>query len=63
MKPNYDDVLSLLRRLAHLAGLGIKTFCLVFLHSETVPDAIGKILDGNLSYDDLVTLANKYETA
>jgi hypothetical protein len=39
----YDEALSKLRELSAEAGLGIKTFCLVFLNCETVPEAVEKI--------------------
>ncbi len=44
---NYDEVLSQLRALADEAGLGIKTFCLVFLGCETVPEAVALIQRGS----------------
>jgi hypothetical protein len=39
----YDCLLSDLRKLADAAGLGIKTYCLVYLGCETVPEAIQKL--------------------
>jgi uncharacterized Fe-S cluster-containing MiaB family protein len=40
---SYNEALEKLKELAHEAGLGIKTFCLVYLNCLTVPEAIEKL--------------------
>lgn len=44
---NYDEALARIRELAFEAGLGIKTFCLVFLNCETVPEAVELVRKAN----------------
>jgi hypothetical protein len=44
---DYAKALAKLRELADEAGLGIKTFCLVFLDCETVPEAVAKVQRSN----------------
>lgn len=40
----YDEALKQLRQSADERGLGIKTYCLVYLGCETVPEAAEKLI-------------------